>query len=209
MPRLSKEKDAPPAEPAVRARIVAGARRHFLAHGFRGVTMDDLAAELGMSKKTLYAHFRSKPELVQAVILAKAADVEAELGHIETECASDFAKALREMLSCLQRHAQEIQPTFVRDMRQSAPDLFKTAETRRAALIQRYFGKLFEDGRRAGMVRKDLPPQLAIEILLGAIQAIVNPPKLAELDLTPQTALPAIISAVLNGILNPAGRKNP
>ena len=38
--------------------------------------MDDLATELGMSKKTLYAHFRSKPELVQAVILAKVADVE-------------------------------------------------------------------------------------------------------------------------------------
>jgi AcrR family transcriptional regulator len=209
MPRLGKQKDAPPAEPAVRTRIVAGARRHFLAHGFRGVTMDDLAAELGMSKKTLYAHFRSKPELVQAVILAKAADVEAELGRIETECASDFAEALREMLSCLQRHAQEIQPTFVRDMRQSAPDLFKTVEARRAALIQRYFGKLFEDGRRAGMVRKDLPPQLAIEILLGAIQAIVNPPKLAELGLTPQVALPAIVSAVLHGILNPAGRKNP
>src|SRR5215212_6283684 len=97
---------------SVRERIVAGARRHFLAHGFRGVTMDDLAAELGMSKKTLYAHFRSKPELVQAVILAKAADVEAELGRIETECASEFSEALREMLSCLQRHAQEIQPTF-------------------------------------------------------------------------------------------------
>ena len=113
------------------------------------------------------------------------------------------------MLGCLQRHAAEIQPTFVRDMRQSAPDLFKIAETRRAALIQRFFGQLFEDGRRAGMVRTDLPPQLAIEILLGAIQAIVNPPKLAELDLTPQVALPAIVSAVLHGILNPAGRKNP
>ena len=48
----------PPAggEPAHR-RIVAGARRYFFAHGFRGVTMDDLAAELAMSKKTLYAHF--------------------------------------------------------------------------------------------------------------------------------------------------------
>ena len=209
MPRLSKESDAPPAESAVRTRIVAGARRHFFAHGFRGVTMDDLAAELGMSKKTLYAHFRSKPELVQAVILAKAAEVESELGRIEAEHASDFAEALREMLSCFQRHAQEIQPTFVRDMRQSAPDLFKTVEARRAALIQRYFGKLFEDGRRAGMVRKDLPPQLAIEILLGAIQAIVNPPKLTELGLTPQVALPAIVSAVLNGILTPTGRKNP
>src|SRR6188472_3074551 len=79
MPRdatLRKESIPAAADSAATSRIVSEARRHFMAHGFRGVTMDDLAAELGMSKKTLYAHFRSKPELVQAVILAKAAEVE-------------------------------------------------------------------------------------------------------------------------------------
>ncbi|MGN6719163.1 MAG: helix-turn-helix domain-containing protein, partial [Candidatus Binatia bacterium] len=45
-------------------RIVSAARAHFFAHGFRSVTMDDLAAELGMSKKTLYAQFPSKTELL-------------------------------------------------------------------------------------------------------------------------------------------------
>jgi len=196
-------------ESPVRTRIVAGARRHFLAHGFRRVTMDDLAAELGMSKKTLYAHFRSKPELLEAVLHNKFADVDSELRQIEAECAREFPEALRELLACLQRHAEEIHPAFVRDMRRSAPDLFKVVEARRAALIQRYFGKLFADGRRAGMIRKDLPPRLAVEILLSAIQAIVNPPKLAELGLAPQTALPAIISTILYGLLTPAGRKKP
>ena len=206
MPGTRAETGEPPAGRSVRPRIVAGARRHFLAHGFRGVTMDDLAAELGMSKKTLYAHFRSKTDLVEAVILAKAGDMEAELGRIEAEYSANLPEALREMLSCMQRHAEEIQLPFVRDMQRAAPDLFKTVETRRAALIQRYFGKLFADGRRAGMVREELPPQLAIEILLGAIQVIVNPPKLAELSLTPQIALPAIISVVLNGVLTASGR---
>src|SRR3954452_16403062 len=124
--RTQTRADEPRAEPSVRERIVAGAREHFFAHGFRGVTMDDLAAELGMSKKTLYAHFRSKPELVEAVIQCKAAAVEAELARIEAEHGSDFPEALREMLGCMQRHAEEIQPTFVRDMRQSAPELFET-----------------------------------------------------------------------------------
>src|SRR4051812_40469867 len=116
--RTQTQPDDPLASPTVRERIVGGARKHFFAHGFRGVTMDDLAAELGMSKKTLYAHFRSKPELVEAVLLGKAAEVEADLGRIEAECSDDFPEALREMLGCFQRHAQEIQPTFVRDMRQ-------------------------------------------------------------------------------------------
>jgi AcrR family transcriptional regulator len=40
--------------------VIAAARRQFFVHGFRRVSMDDLAAELRMSKKTLYACFPSK-----------------------------------------------------------------------------------------------------------------------------------------------------
>src|SRR5262249_52508477 len=179
-----------------------------VAHGFRGVRMDDLAAELGMSKKTLYAHFRTKPELVEAVILNKFAEVEAELGRIEAESSADFPEALRRLLLALQQQVAEIQPPFVRDMQKAAPDLFKQVEKRRAALFQRYFGQLFENGRKVGMVRADLPPRLAVEVLLGAIHAIANPQKLAELELTPQVVLPAIISVVLHGALTPTGRTN-
>ena len=39
----------------------------FLRLGFKSVTMDDIAAEMGMSKKTIYQHFANKEELVEAV----------------------------------------------------------------------------------------------------------------------------------------------
>jgi TetR/AcrR family transcriptional regulator, cholesterol catabolism regulator len=206
MPRRREKPRGSPGEQAVRGRIVAGARRHFFAHGFRGVTMDDLATELGMSKKTLYAHFRSKTALVEAAILEKLASLEAELGQIEAECPADFPEALRRLLSCVQRHTEEIQPPFLRDIQREAPELFAMVQTRRAALIQRYFGKLFTDGRKAGMVRKDVPAQLVVEVLLGAIQAVVNPRKLGELGLNPQTGFSAIISVILTGVLTADGR---
>ena len=60
-----------PAEVATRQRILARARNDFLAQGFRSVTMDDLAAELGMSKKTLYVHFPSKKALLEAIVSDK------------------------------------------------------------------------------------------------------------------------------------------
>ena len=70
--------------------ILAGARQHFFAHGFRGVTMDDLAEELGMSKKTLYAHFPSKTALLEAVIADKLRSVEAGLKGVMGGRAADF-----------------------------------------------------------------------------------------------------------------------
>src|SRR5215469_9467560 len=107
-----------------RERIVAGARRHFFANGFRGVTMDDLAAELGMSKKTLYAHFPSKTALLEAVILVKFRDIEATLSRVTSECANDFAGALRELLAAIQQHTGEIQPSFLRDLQRETPEMF-------------------------------------------------------------------------------------
>src|SRR5947207_3009874 len=123
-------------------RIVDAARAHFFSHGFRSVTMDDLADELGISKKTLYAHFPSKVALLEAVLADKFAGVEAKLKEITRAYPHDFSTALPELLSSTQRELDEIKPSFIRDMRQKAPHVFKMVERRRAELIERHFGKI-------------------------------------------------------------------
>lgn len=162
-----------------------------------------------MSKKTLYACFPSKAALVEAVFLDKFQDIEADLERIASECSSDFAGALHQLLRCVQRHSDEIQPPFFRDLRRETPDMFQVVEKRRRDVLQRCFGKLLAEGRQAGMIRKDIPAKLVIEILLGAVQAIMNPQRMAELDLTPKTGFAAIITVVLEGVLTEKGRSKP
>src|SRR5438128_12620024 len=140
--------------------------------------MDDLAEELGISKKTLYAHFPGKIELLEAVLADKFAGVEAKLNGIIHAHPHDFSAALHELLANMQRELDEIKPPFVRDMRQKAPHVFKVIERRRAELIERHFGKLFVEGQRAGMVRKDIPAKLIIEILLTMVEGVLNPPRM-------------------------------
>jgi AcrR family transcriptional regulator len=187
-------------------RIVTAARRHFFAHGFRSVTMDDLAEELGMSKKTLYASFAAKTDLLRAVLLDKFQSIETDLEHIASSTSKNVLDSLHQLLACVQRHAEEIQPPFVRDIRREAPEMFQLVQSRRRELIQRYFAKILDEGRRAGIVRKDISTRLMIEILLGATEAIMNPPKMAELGLTPKTGFLAIITVVLEGVLSEKGR---
>ena len=190
-----------------RQRIVDAARIHFLSHGFRSVTMDDLAEELGISKKTLYAHFPGKFDLLEAVLADKLASVEAALKEVTRSHPHDFPAALRDLLAGTHRELDEIKPPFVRDMRQKAPEVFKLVERRRAALIQRYFGKFFVEGQRAGMVRKDVPVKLIIEILLAMVQSIMNPPKMEELGMMPKEGFTGILKIVLEGALTSKGRK--
>src|SRR5437879_12784143 len=112
---------------ASRQRIVEAARAHFFSHGFRSVTMDDLAAELGISKKTLYSHFPGKIELLEAVLADKFAGVETKLNEVMRAHPHDFSTALHELLVNTQLELDEIKPPFVRDMRQKAPQVFKVS----------------------------------------------------------------------------------
>ena len=52
------------------ARVLATARTLFFAHGYSALTMDDLARELGMSKKTIYQYYADKDELIDEVVAA-------------------------------------------------------------------------------------------------------------------------------------------
>jgi AcrR family transcriptional regulator len=186
-------------------RIVGAARQHFFAHGFRGVTMDDLARELGMSKKTLYACFRSKSALIKAVLLEKFREIDVDLQRITSDC-SNITQVLHDLLACVQRHTGEIQPPFVRDIRREAPELFAMVEDNRRAVIQRHFGTFFKHAQKAGIIRTGVPPALILEILLGSVHAVLNPAKLAELGLTPQTGFSAVITVIFEGVITDSAR---
>lgn len=57
-----------PKDPAKRAAILDAAQRMFLAQGFDGVSMDQIAAGAGVSKLTVYSHFGDKATLFAATI---------------------------------------------------------------------------------------------------------------------------------------------
>jgi len=168
--------------------------------------MDDLAGELGMSKKTLYAHFSSKIALLQAVMSDKINSVEADLEKAVADSPEDFPARLQALLACMRAHTDEISAIYVRDVQREAPELFALVQKKRRELIQRFFGKLLQDGRKAGMIRKDIPAVMMIEMLMGAVDAVVNPAKMGELESTPKVAFYQIITIFLEGVLTKEGR---
>ena len=89
----------------------------------------------------------------------------------------------------------------MRDVRREAPELFALVQEGRRKLIHRYFEALLDEGRKAGTIRKDIPVRLLIEMLLAAVDAIINPARMEELGLTPRTGFAQIISVFMEGVL--------
>ena len=63
----------------VKERILTKADELFMQYGIRSVSMDDIASQLGISKKTIYQYFADKDELVDAV-------VESDVKGMQSDC---------------------------------------------------------------------------------------------------------------------------
>jgi AcrR family transcriptional regulator len=133
-------------------RVKAAALELFATRGVDRVTMDEVAAQAGVSKVTIYKHFHSKDALKQAaidlyvdqVLAASAALLSSDL---------DFLEKLRRVLV-----AQIEKPALV-----SNNTLFELlekdqrAEGRLDAQLKRLIYAFFEEGKRAGYVDESLP----------------------------------------------------
>ncbi len=139
-------------------------------------------------------------------MLDKFRDVEADLSRITSDFSSGFLSVLHQLLAAIQKHMGEIQPPFVRDIQREAPEMFELVEHRRSDIIHRYFGKLVTEGRKSRVIRDDIPTRLIVEILFAAVQGIMNPKKMTELNLTPQAGFSAISTVIFEGIITETGR---
>ncbi len=68
--------------PHMRDKIILKSSELFLTLGFKSVTMDDIANEMGISKKTIYVHFENKTKLVEAVTFYLFDTICAGMDHI-------------------------------------------------------------------------------------------------------------------------------
>jgi AcrR family transcriptional regulator len=168
--------------------------------------MDDLARELGMSKKTVYSHFASKEDLLRAVLVHRVSEVDQGLESI-VRAKESFPAKLGHVARFLQGKIGEVSPVFLEDIRRYAPECFRVVEEFRGRAIPHYFGRLFDEGIRAGHVRPQVNRDLLIRMLVLSIQGIIRPEAIGELRLHPREALDHILAITFDGILTPKGRK--
>lgn len=84
-------------------RILIKAEELFMRFGIRSVSMDDIANNLGMSKKTLYQYYADKDELVDAVVDGHISLVQADC----MGCRQDAEDAIHEIFISVERIMEE------------------------------------------------------------------------------------------------------
>ena len=212
MPVAARSKPAAPARPAAAVapagRILDAARVHLFTYGYSAFTMDDLAAELGMSKKTLYVHFPSKDALVEAILSRFVAEVRSSADALFTDKTLSFTAKLHRFSEAMVQRFTRMGPHVFRDLQRSAPHIYRKIEELRHNNIPHVFGQLVRQGQAAGMVRADIDPDFAIEFWRPAIQSLMHPDTLERLKLQPDQMFTKAVDLFFHGLLTPTGRKD-
>ena len=197
---MTKSKDP------VRERIIANAEALFFARGFSGVTMDRMAAELGISKKTLYQHFASKHQLLYAVVSRMMAESEGIIKALAEDPKLDYFQRMALLVEHISRRTSKISRDFMQDLQKSAPDMWEEINEFRRRKIYHNFGLLVRKGIRAGLIRPEVNPDLVTQMYAALVQQMINPQALMHSAYSPGQLMKAIVELVFAGAMTEKGR---
>ncbi len=199
------ENTATVTEAGTRERMLEAARRWLFREGYQALTMDQLARDMGVSKKTLYVHFSGKEELVNEVIEAFAREILSLADDIFSDESLSYVARLTRFTTALSETFTRLPPGFFRELQRYAPRIYRHIEELRFENIPIVFGRLIREGQRAGLVRPSVSPDFAVEFWRHAIQGVIHPDTMERLGLRPDQIFTQALNLFFGGLLTAEG----
>lgn len=158
----------------VKERILEKAHELFNRYGIRSVSMDDIATQLGMSKKTLYQYYADKDELVSAVFTRVLEGNKSNCCLAEQE-ADD---ALHEVFLAFDRVQElfaKMNPAVLFDMEKYHPGTYKTFKEYQNGFLYKMISANLERGVKEGLYREDMEIDILTRFRIHSVMLPFDP----------------------------------
>lgn len=153
--------------------ILEQASSVYMRLGIKSVTMDDLARELSMSKKTLYKYFKDKSDLVNTII-----DYKLEMNAALTlNCHEQSDNAIDDLLGVSKMIVQmfkNINPTVFYDLNKNYPDAWKKLYDHKWSFVRNLILKNIHKGIEQGIYRKNLNPEILANLYVSSTNSMMD-----------------------------------
>jgi AcrR family transcriptional regulator len=185
--------------------ILLRVSRMYRRYGIKSVTMDDVARHLGISKKTLYGHYRDKEDLVKKVLM-KEHEHQLELfTGIETRGLNAIEEFF-EAYKLFKDMFREYHPSMEYDLRKYYPDLyFRVREIRRKRIYESSYRNM-NKGKKEGLYRTDLNARIIAKLHVLRIETLFDTDLFTLEEMTTFKVFHEIFMYHLNGIMSAEGR---
>ncbi len=155
-------------------RILVGAQQLFMRRGIKSVSMDDIGAVLGISKKTLYKWFETKDHLVQAVVGGHLLHSQADCLRMETESENAVHEIVLMMKWTKQEHA-DVHPGIFMEMKKYHPAAYDQWHRHKFEYILAAIERNLHRGIKEGVYRPEIDVPVMARLHLGSIDLALDP----------------------------------
>jgi TetR/AcrR family transcriptional regulator, cholesterol catabolism regulator len=190
----------------IRERIITEAFTLFIKYGVRGVTMDQLACELGISKRTLYENFEDKNTL-----LSEGIKHFRKIKHVEAMDVLKNCENVIESLYFIGRHGEQfrkkVNPLFFEDIRKFYPEIHSKIADKSLDKEYPLMETMFRKGITEGVFKKELNPDLIAAFWHQVMTIFMNEEMFHRERYTQKELLLNLIIPYLKGISTDKGQK--
>lgn len=177
-----------------------------MRYGFRSVTMDEIAGQLGVSKKTLYQFFEDKDALVEAVM-------QAELAYMQTQCrkqTTESQNAIEEIfmdMDAIEPVMDALNPQILFDLEKFYPKTFEKFKKHKNTFLLEITKKNLQRGIREELYRAEIDIDIIARFRLESAFIAFLPDVFSYGKYSLFRVATEILHHYLYGLATPKGKK--
>lgn len=187
----------------LKQRIIETSFSLFLRHGIKSITMDYIASQAGISKRTLYETFKDKDELLLECLTWNRQ----EIAQMTLKIASSAGNALEFLLETFMSswaRMRNVNRNYFSDMKRYHPNVAHMLNTDKVYQAQE-MAAVIEQGKAEGVIRMDCRSDILSQLLATEFDFLFSLDEICTVKFTFMEAFEEIFKTYIRGIATPKG----
>jgi len=190
----------------MKEKILEKATDMFLNYGFKSITMDDIANKMGISKKTIYAHYGNKASLVEDSTMHLLHIISNGIDHI-CDLHKNPIEELYEIKKFVMMHLKDEKSSPQYQLQKYYPKVHNVLRLKQYEVMQECVVQNIKKGIALGIYRKNLNIEFVSRIYFSGVNSIKDQKFFPLEDFPISTLMDDYLEYHLRGIITPPGRK--
>lgn len=188
----------------MREKIINKAGELFLNYGFKSITMDDIANNLGISKKTIYVHFANKTKLVQATTMRLFESISNGIACI-CELNKNPIEEIYSIKQFVMEHLKNEKSSPQYQLQKYYPKIYNSLKDKQFDVMQGCVIKNLERGVAEGLYRENINVDFISRIYFNSMMIIKDNNLFPKDKFSMSMLMNNYIEYHLRGICTPKG----
>jgi TetR/AcrR family transcriptional regulator, cholesterol catabolism regulator len=190
----------------IKERILNKATEMYFKYGIRSVTMDDIAKELGISKKTIYLHFVDKDEIIYQLMKCEMVRDQCEWGELE-KVSNNLLEKMQKTLELMRKSMEGINPALIFDIKRFHPRAWSLFQNHKSHFMFDMVTKDLNKGIEEGLFRSDINVELMAKYRIEQVEIGFNTDIFPSNKFSMADIQTTLMDHFIRGILTEKGSK--